>query len=80
MTRLFGKDKTDGSTNVQRAFEKDAWFYRIIALSLGSTIVLSVIGLALLSWHKKTLPDGLVALASAAVGAFAGVLTAGRSN
>ena len=78
---LFGKDETEDTGKVERAFrafETDKKFYRIVAYSLGVAILLSVIGLGVLSWCGKSPPDGLVAIASAAAGAFGGVLSVGR--
>ena len=57
-----------------RAFEQDRWFYRIIALCLSSVALFSVIGLIVLAVFDKSMPEGLIALGSSAIGALAGVL------
>lgn len=52
--------------------ETDEWIYRIVVLSLGFAVL---IGLIVLSFKGiQSLPDGLVAIGSAAVGALAGLL------
>lgn len=55
------------------AYHGDNQFYRIVALFLGATVVLCVIGAIYLAYAEKDIPDALVALGSAAVGALAGL-------
>ena len=64
---------TIGSTP---AYESDQFFYRVVAISLGTAIVLSVLGSVVLAFSEKD-SEALLAIGSAAVGALAGVL-AGR--
>ena len=64
---------TIGSTP---AYESDQFFYRVVAISLGTAIVLSVLGSVVLAFYEKD-SEALLAIGSAAVGALAGVL-AGR--
>lgn len=53
----------------------DKWTYRIVVLSLGFAVLISLLGLIVLSFKGiQSLPDGLVAIGSAAVGALAGLL------
>ena len=53
----------------------DKWTYRIVVLSLGFAVLIGMIGLILLSGKGvQSVPDGLVAIGSAAVGALAGLL------
>ena len=55
--------------------ETDEWTYRIVVLSLGLAVLISLLGLIVLSFKGiESLPDGLVAIGSAAVGALAGLL------
>jgi hypothetical protein len=52
----------------------DNWIYRIIVGSLGLICLLAIIGEIYLVAMGKFLPEGVIALASAAVGALAGLL------
>lgn len=61
------------------AYEKDTWFYRCVAVTLGLTIIGSIIAAYLLALDGKDVPDLFLALASGSVGALAGVL-AGTSK
>ena len=55
--------------------EQDVWIYRIVVLTLGLTVLGALAGAIILSFEKITpVPDLLVALGSAAVGAMAGLL------
>jgi hypothetical protein len=54
--------------------QTDPVVYRIVVLSLGLTVILSVIGFIILSFDGKVASEGLVAIGSAAVGAIAGLL------
>lgn len=57
------------------ALTTDKWTYRIVVLSLGFAVILGLLGLIVLSWRNvSNVPDGLVAIGSAAVGALAGLL------
>ncbi len=54
--------------------QTDVWIYRIVVLTLGLTALASIIGAIIISMAAKELPQILVALGSAAVGALAGLL------
>lgn len=57
------------------ALTTDKWTYRIVVLSLGFAVLIGLIGLIVLSLKNvQSIPDGLVAIGSAAVGALAGLL------
>lgn len=57
------------------ALTRDKWTYRIVVLALGSAVIIAMLGLILLAWKGvPSVPDGLVAIGSAAVGALAGLL------
>jgi hypothetical protein len=60
--------------------ESDPLVYRIVVLSLGLVIVLSVIGAVVLGMSGRTIPETLTALGSGSVGALTGLLipTPGR--
>jgi hypothetical protein len=52
----------------------DFWIYRMVVLFLGLTVLAGVIGAIILSLAGKDIPEALVALGAAAVGALAGLL------
>ena len=55
--------------------DTDNWIYRIVVISLGLALLGSLAGLIALSWKgDRTIPDGLIAIGSAAGGALAGLL------
>ena len=54
--------------------QNDNWIYRIVVGSLGSVILITIIGGLYLAYVGKNLPEGIIALSSAAVGALAGLL------
>jgi uncharacterized membrane protein YjjP (DUF1212 family) len=57
------------------ALQTDRWIYRIVVLALGFGVLSAMIGLIVLSLKGVTaMPEGLVAIGSAAVGALAGLL------
>lgn len=57
------------------ALQADKWIYRIVVLALGFGVLSAMVGLIVLSLKGvATMPDGLVAIGSAAVGALAGLL------
>ena len=60
----------------------DVWIYRMVVGALGLTVLTGVIGAIALAMYGKDIPQLLVALGSAAIGALAGLLApspAGRS-
>lgn len=62
------------------AYKNDPHFYRVIAYGMVAVAVASVLGFIGLSAWGKTIPEGLVALGSAAIGALAAVFTSGRGH
>lgn len=52
----------------------DRWIYRMVVVALGLTVVISVVGGIVLGIAGQTIPDGVVALGSAALGGLAGLL------
>ena len=59
----------------------DRWTYRYAILILGGAVLLTIVSLCTLaSTPSQTIPDGLVAIGSAAVGGLAGLLAPGRGT
>ena len=56
------------------ALQTDVWVYRMVVFFLGSAVLSTIIGGLYIATTAAALPDGLVALGSAAVGALAGLL------
>ena len=52
----------------------DFWIYRIVVSALGLSVVIAVVGAIILASAGQTIPEILLALGSAAVGALAGLL------
>lgn len=64
---------------VTRPLETDPWIYRMVVLCLGLTVLATVIGGIVLTYIGGSspnfqIPQGVVAIGSAAVGALAGLL------
>ena len=60
------------------AYERDQMFYRMVVVSLGAAISLSIICSMVAVVCTGSVPDGITAIGSGAVGALAGVFTASR--
>ena len=59
----------------------DTWIYRIVVISLGLALVLCVVGAIILARDKSAqIPDILLAVESATVGALAGLLAPSPST
>jgi hypothetical protein len=56
--------------------QSDKWIYRCVVIALGAGLIITIIGgiVSNLTGQAKPLPDGLIAIGSAAVGALAGLL------
>lgn len=55
--------------------QSDRWIYRLVVSFLGFAVILTIVGGFILSFKTAaTIPEGLIALGSAAVGALAGLL------
>jgi hypothetical protein len=59
------------------AYTGDTWFYRIVVIGLAAVAVIAAVGYIVL---KGPIPEALVALGSAAVGAMAGLFAPSPSN
>ena len=60
-------------------YRQDRLFYRVVAFTLAGAVLLALIGSFVLALYDKDVPESVVAIGSAAVGALAGVLVTGRS-
>ncbi len=72
-------DPVNAIANLATPLQSDVWIYRIVVGALGLTVLIAVIGALYLSAMSSptwayVIPDALVALGSAAVGALAGLL------
>lgn len=70
------------SSTLGTALSNDKWVYRWVVIFLGLAVVITVtgsIGMAI-AGQTTGLPDGVVAIASAAVGALAGLLAPSPSQ
>jgi hypothetical protein len=52
----------------------DTLVYRIVVLSLGSAVIITLLAAAVLAGYGKAIPEGIIAIGSAAAGALAGLL------
>lgn len=62
--------------------EHDVWIYRVVVVSLGLTVLLSIVGAVVVAWLDQKNPAILTALGSTSVGSLAGLLApspAGRA-
>lgn len=71
--------------NATKPLESDRWIYRLVVSFLGITVVLTIAGGIFLTYKGGTspnyqLPQGIVAIGSAAVGALAGLLAPSPSK
>ncbi len=71
------KDPIKGIAKITESpLQWDKWIYRIVVLMLGLTVLLIALGGIYLAANEvTTIPDILIAIGSAAVGALAGLLT-----
>ena len=54
--------------------QTNPWIYRLVAAALGLAVLIAIIAAAILAGLGKTVPEGLIAIGSAAAGALAGLL------
>jgi len=72
-------DPVAALSNLATPLESDAWIYRMVVASLGLVVLIAISGAIFLTAKSSTayiyqVPDALIALGSAAVGALAGLL------
>ncbi len=60
--------------------EWDPWIYRLVVSFLGAAALATVVGCLILAGFEADVPQGVVALGSAAVGALAGLLAPSPSG
>ncbi|MCB9077157.1 MAG: hypothetical protein H6631_06170 [Anaerolineaceae bacterium] len=74
LERLRDKSATPDQS-VSNALHKDVWIYRIVVITLGLAVLISLVGaLVLALYGKGQSSEAIVAIGSAAVGAMAGLL------
>jgi hypothetical protein len=56
------------------AYLGDRAIYRIVVLALALVLLTAAVGAIVLGWNGKAMPESLIALGSAAIGALAGLL------
>ena len=63
-------------SSIATPLQTDKWVYRLVVGILGLALILTVIGgfTLVLTGQTKPMPEGLIAIGSAAVGALAGLL------
>lgn len=54
--------------------QTDPWIYRIVVASLGLAVLIAIVAASLLAGSDKKVPEGVIAIGSAAAGALAGLL------
>jgi hypothetical protein len=57
------------------AFIEDKIFYRWALLLLGIFVTLTILGICGLAYSGKIIPEGLIAIGSASIGAFVGIFS-----
>lgn len=67
-------DPVNAIANLVTPLQSDAWIYRVVVISLGLVVVIAIIGTIYLANTASGVPDALISLGSAAVGALAGLL------
>ncbi len=67
-------DPAAAIANAASPLVTDRLIYRVVVISLGLTILISLIGIFIMAFFGKLIPEGAIALGSAAVGALAGLL------
>lgn len=55
-------------------YQQDKFFYRVVSVGLASTAFIALIGSLILAYFEKSIPEGVIALGSTAIGALAGVI------
>ncbi len=65
---------------MKEQYRHDVWVYRIVVITLGLSVLSSLIGGILLAVQDRQPPELLVALGSAAVGGLAGLLAPSPFN
>jgi hypothetical protein len=72
-------DPVTALANLATPLQSDTWIYRMVVAALGLVVLIAIVGAIYLTAKSSTayiyqVPDALIALGSAAVGALAGLL------
>lgn len=68
-------------SQIPTPLQSDKWIYRLVVVFLGGAVTMTLIGGFVLKYKSAAdLPEGLLALGSAAVGALAGLLAPSPSR
>ena len=54
--------------------DTDVWIYRIVVISLGAAVLITLVAATVLAGYGKEFPEGVLAIGAAAGGALAGLL------
>lgn len=78
-------DPVNAIANLAAPLESDVWIYRIVVGALGLVVLIAITGSMYLAAQSskefiRTVPDAVLALGSAAVGALAGLLAPSPSS
>lgn len=83
LARKIQSNPVETISELAAPLERDVWIYRIVVAALSLVAVLSIVGAIIVAvgTSDAQVPDAVVALGSAAVGAMAGLLAphSGRS-
>ncbi|MBI5302903.1 MAG: hypothetical protein HY868_12265 [Chloroflexi bacterium] len=60
--------------------QSDVWIYRVVVGTLGLGVLVGMVGAIVLALVGKPIPEVLIALGSAAIGALAGLLAPSPAN
>lgn len=64
----------DFAKELPEPLRTDVWIYRMVVVALGGAVLIAVVGAVLLAANELAIPEILLALGSAAIGALAGLL------
>lgn len=67
-------DPVTAIANLATPLQSDVWIYRMVVAALGLVVLISIIGAIYLANTASGVPDAIISLGSAAVGALAGLL------
>ncbi len=68
------RDPAGTLTRLAGPLESDRLIYRVVVFALAGAVIVCLVGSLGLAWVGKDVPDGVIALGSAAIGALAGLL------
>jgi hypothetical protein len=74
LRRALSEKPAETLARLAEPLRSDAWVYRLVVIALGLAALIAVGGTVALAFVGKPVPEALVAIGSAAVGALAGLL------